>query len=131
MDDLLNESPDHVVVRELSDIDELLLEKAESNIGISNHDMLKLYVPTYEDCLRALAEHCRSIESSDSATFYMKCQIDHARLLDISRGYEAVLADSLNWYLRQLGTRGDALPLGERIRLPQMDSGLEGLGIKE
>jgi hypothetical protein len=61
----------------------------------------------------------------------MKCQIDHARLLDISRGYEAVLADSLNWYLRQLGTRGDALPLGERIRLPQMDSGLEGLGIKE
>jgi hypothetical protein len=131
VDDLLNESPDHVVVRELSDLDELLLEKAESNIGISNHDMLKLYVSTYEDCLRALAEHRRSIESSDSATFYMKCNIDHARLLDISRAYEGVLADSLNWYRRQLGTRGDALPLGERIRLPQMDSGLEGLGIEE
>jgi hypothetical protein len=131
VDDLLGESPDHVVVRELTDLDELLLEKAESNIGISNHDMLKLYVESYEDCLRALAAHRLSIENSDSASFYMKCQIDHARLLDISRAYEAVLTDSLNWYRRQLGTGGDALPLGERIRLPRMESGLEGLGIKE
>ncbi|MEX2580708.1 MAG: serine protease [Verrucomicrobiales bacterium] len=131
VNDLLKESPDHIVVRELRELDKLLTEKGKSNIGVSNHDMLKLYVASYGKCLREISNHRIAIENSDAATFFMKCQIDHARLLPISRAYELVLDDSLEWYNRQLGTRGDALPLGERIRLPRMESGLEALGIKE
>jgi len=131
VNDLLKESPDHIVVRELRQLDKLLTEKGKSNIGVSNHDMLKLYVASYGKCLREIRNHRIAIENSDAATFFMKCQIDRARLLPISRAYEVVLDDSLEWYNRQLGTRGDALPLGERIRLPRMESGLEALGIKE
>lgn len=131
VDDLLSESSDHVVVKELTALDEFLSTKAESNIGISNHEVLKRYRETYSRAVAAVSDHRQAIENSNSVTFFMKCSLERSKVLKISTVYEAVLMNSEAWYARQLGTSGDAIPLGDRIRLPRMESGLEGLGIQK
>jgi len=128
---LLKESADHVVVKELLVLHDYLSEKAESNIGISNNEMLKRYLITFRRCVDAVSAHRQAIENSQSATFYMKCSLENSCLLDISQAYEVELRDAMAWYDRQMGTGGDALSLGKRIRLPTMDSGLAGLGIQK
>ena len=129
VDDLLQESSDHPVVKELTYLDQFLSAKAKSNIGISNQDMLKRYVEAYKKCLPYISSLRAGIENSNSATFFMKCSLKQNRMLEISKAYEALSARSLNWYSAQQGTRGEALPLAQRFRLPEFRSGLEGLGI--
>ncbi len=131
VDDLLSESSDNVVVKELTALDEFLSTKAKSNIGISNHEVLKRYLETYSRAVAAVSDHRQAIENSNSVTFFMKCGLERSKVLKISTVYEAVLMNSKAWYARQLGTSGDAIPLGDRIRLPRMESGLEGLGIQK
>lgn len=131
VDDLLSESSDHVVVKELTALDEFLSTKAKSNIGISNHEVLKRYLVTYSRAVEAVSAHRQAIEDSNTVTFFMKCSLERSKVLKISTVYEAVLMNSKAWYARQLGTSGDAIPLGDRIRLPRMESGLEGLGIQK
>lgn len=71
-----------------------------------------------------------NIENSNSMTYFMKCNLKNSRMLEICRAYEALSARCLQWYSKQRGTGGQALPLAKRLRLPEMRSGLEGLGIK-
>lgn len=131
VDDLLQESSDHPVVTELVKLDRVLSSRAESNIGMNNQDMLKLYVATHSRCLGYIASLRKSLENSQNMTFYMRCIFDQSRMLEVAKAYENLSARSLQWYSRQQGTGGQALPLEKRFRLPQMRSGLEGLGIKE
>ncbi len=119
------------MVRELTALDQFLVAKAKSNIGISNHEVLKRYLETYSRSLTAVSEHQKAIENSDSVTFFMRRNLNRLKILQISTAYEGVLLASQAWYARQLRTSGNAIPLGDRIRLPRIESGLEGLGIQK
>lgn len=131
VDDLLRQSPNHPVVLELVALDKYLTSRANSNIGTSNQDILRRYVATYRKCLDYISGMRRGIENSTSLTFYMKCNLKRSRIIDIARAYENLSNNCLSWYARQAGTGGEALPLGGRIRLPQLQSGLAGLGLKD
>ncbi len=130
VNDLLQESSDHPVVDELVRLDRYLSSRAESNIGINNQDMLKSYVACYGKCLEHIISLRRGLENSQNVTFFMKCNLTQSRMLEISKAYEALSARCLQWYVKQRGTGGQALPLAQRFRLPALRSGLEGLGIK-
>jgi S1-C subfamily serine protease len=128
--DLLQESADHPVVNELVRLDQYLSSRAESNIGMNNQDMLKSYVACYGKCLEHITSLRRGLENSQNMTFFMKCRMTQSRMLEISKAYETLSARCLQWYVKQKGTSGQALPLAKRYRLPELRSGLEGLGIK-
>ena len=51
-------------------------------------------------------------------------------MLEISRAYESLTARYLQWCATQRGTSGQALQLN-MFKLPTLESGLKGLGIKE
>ena len=60
----------------------------------------------------------------------MKCNLQESRMLEISRAYESLTARYLQWCATQRGTSGQALQL-DLFKLPTLESGLKGLGIKE
>ena len=129
--DLLAESADHPVVRELMLLDRFLTAKSRSKIAMNNQVMLKRYVETYRICCNHASAQRKALENSTAATFFMKCHMKRSHIIDVCRAYEALSARSLDWYVKQLGTGGQSLPLDQRYRLPSMRSGLKGLGIQE
>ena len=131
VNDLLQESSNHPVVTELVYLDRFLSSKAESNIGISNQDMLKRYISCYKECIEHISSIRRGVENSSRFTYFMKCQLKRSRLLEVASAYEGLSFRCLEWYVTQTGTGGQALPLAKRLRLPEMRSGLDGLGIKD
>ena len=131
VNDLLQESSNHPVVAELVYLDRFLSSKAESNIGISNQDMLKRYISCYKECLEHISSIRRGVENSSRFTYFVKCNLKASRMLEVASAYEGLSFRCLEWYVTQTGTGGQALPLAERLRLPEMRSGLDGLGIKD
>lgn len=130
VDDLLTESSDHPVVVELLKLDRYLSKRAESNIGMNNGDLMKLYVRTYRKCLLHISRIRKGVENSNSANFYVKCEINRSRMLDVSKAYEKSCTRTLIWYQKQLGVGGTPMPLAKDLRLPSFRSGLKGLGLK-
>jgi hypothetical protein len=108
-----------------------LEKRGESNIGISNQDMLKIYIESYQRCLANIQKQRRDSVRLEALTFYMKCILKNTRALDICIAYENATAKSIGWYTLQRGTGGQALPLSKRLRLPSFSSGLSALGIGE
>ena len=52
------------------------------------------------------------------------------KLIEVCQAYEIWIAKSLSWFERQLGTSGDAMPVGHP-GLPSINRGLDALGIKQ
>ena len=99
---------------------------------MSNQDMLKIYISTYRSCLNHIGQQRRSIEGAlYTKSFFLKCHIKNTYILEISDLYEKALRKNLTWYANQRGTRGVALPVAKRIRLPHWESGISGLGIQK
>jgi len=130
--DLIEESPDHPIVKELTELHERLKQKAKSNVGISNQDMFKAYISSYGRCLTEAAKLRSSVVESQLPTFYMECRFKNSRIIEIAQAYEAVLKHSIAWYEEQSGTRAEVWPIDKRIRLPVFRTGIDGsVQIKE
>lgn len=125
--DLIDESPDHPIVKELTELHERLQQKAKSNVGISNQDMFKAYISSYSFCLSEAAKLRGRVVESQLPTFYMECRFKNSRIIEIAQTYEDVLEQSIKWYGEQSGTRADVWPIDKRIRLPLFRSGIDGL----
>jgi hypothetical protein len=129
--DLLAESPNHPVVKELLRLDKVLRSKSSGNISISSMEMMGLYQNSLQTCLGYIASERLGIETTQSATFFMKCQLKRSRVLEICKAYESLCERSVEWFAAQQGTRGKAVSLDSKLRLPPLASGLKGLGLKE
>lgn len=129
--DICTESRNNPVLSELVALSTWLEKRGESNIGISNQDMLKIYIESYQRCLANIQKQRRDSVRLEALTFYMKCILKNTRALDICIAYENATAKSIGWYTLQRGTGGQALPLSKRLRLPSFSSGLSALGIGE
>ena len=130
VDDLLNSNPNHIVVKRLRVLDKKLSFRKDSNIKRANQDTFSLYRNTYSSCLRDI-QHTRS-QIERSATYksaFFKYTLQKTELIAICEAYEKGVYRTLSWFKRQMGTKGDAIPLGSRPRLPDIKSGLAGLGI--
>lgn len=132
VDDLLESNPDHIVVRRLISLDKKLSFRKDSNIKRANQDTFRLYRNTYTACIKDVMNTRRQIESSASyKSSYFKYSMKNTKLIPICKAYEKGLSRTLSWFKKQMGTKGDAIPLGSRPRLPDINSGLEGLGIQK
>jgi hypothetical protein len=129
VEDILIESSTNPVLKELVGLSAWLQKRGESNIGMSNQDMLKVYIPSYERCLAHIQRQRAEFIRPQELTFFMKCNLKNTRALDISLAYEKATANSIQWFSMQRGTRGQALPLGQRLRLPSFTDGLSALGL--
>lgn len=129
--DILAESPGHPVVKELVALDKWLQSKSSGKIGISNQDMLKRYIPAYRRCLGEMQKYRRQVEAGNSLSFYSTCSLKNTRALDIALAYEKAMIRAVGWFAAQTGSRGKAMPLAQRYRLPSFKSGLNGLGLQE
>lgn len=128
--DVLAESKGHAVIRELSSLDRWLKEHAGSNIGISNQDMLKRYIPVYRRCLGFISRQSSESRSAGDFSFYTQCSLRNTRSVEICAAYQRSMRRTIDWYVAQRGTRGKALPVAARYRLPSFKSGLRGLGLQ-
>ncbi|MDB6078680.1 MAG: Trypsin-like peptidase protein [Akkermansiaceae bacterium] len=128
--DLLAESANHPVVRELLRLDKVLRAKGGA-IAISNAEMLKLYENSLRVCLSSISSERIAMETTQSATFFMKCNLKRSRVIDICKAYENLCARSVDWFVQQQGSGGKALAIDSHVRLPPLRSGLKGLGLKE
>lgn len=128
--DIVNESQGHPVIQELAKLDRWLNSCAASNIGISNQDMLKQYTKSYRRCLALISRQRQTVQARASLSFYTRCLLANTRSLEILARYESAMRKSIGWYERQQGTSGDALPLAKRFRLPPIQAGLAGLGLR-
>ena len=129
VEDILIESSKNPVLKELVGLSAWLEKRGESKIGISNQDMLKVYIPSYERCLAHIQRQRKEFIRPQELTFFMKCKLKNTRALDISLAYEKATANSIQWLSMQRGARGQALPLGQRLRLPSFTDGLSALGL--
>jgi hypothetical protein len=129
--EIFDESLENPVLTELVALSEWLSKRGESKIGISNQDMLKVYIQSYQRCLSHIQRQRMQTVKPEELTFYMKCILKNTRALDICIAYENATARSIEWYTRQKGTRGQALPLTQRLRLPTFTDGISALGLGE
>ncbi|GAA5497439.1 hypothetical protein Rhal01_03635 [Rubritalea halochordaticola] len=128
--DLLAESPDHYIVKRLLKLDKEIRE-GNRGVRISNMDLLKLYSSAYRDCLAYTQRQTRAIKDRMyTRSYFFECSVKNTFMLEISRAYENGIARSIQWYRKQGGLSKKAIPLTERVRLPRLDSGLQGLGIQ-
>lgn len=127
--DLLQESADHPVVKELTRLDRELRAKGGA-ISISNVEMLRIYEASFSRCLGYIAGQRNALETTRAATFFMKCQIKRSRIVEVCKAYEAMTQRTLLWYQAQQGTGGKGLSIDRRARLPSMSTGVKGLGIR-
>lgn len=126
--DILQESSRSPVIKELIALDRELGKYADSNIGISNQDMLKKYIQTYSRCLGLLQRQRRTVDTRN-LTYFMQCNLKNTYALEICVAYEKSIAKTINWCRKQRGIGGKAIPFAKRWRLPKYQSGLNGLGI--
>ncbi len=131
VDDLLRESPNHYIVRRLVALDKLL-KKRKGKLKMSNQDLFKLYLPAYTDCLAHAKRQRGAIELYlRNNSFYFQCLLKNTYALEINRAYEGAIGRSIGWYHKQRGVKGKSIAIGERVRLPRLSSGLEGLGLQK
>lgn len=125
--DLLRESPEHPIVEKLLELNEALILKAQSNIGISNQDMFKRYIDSYEWCISYAGKFRKQVAGKEMPTYYMKCNFENSRIVEIGQAYEQVLQKSLMFYEDQSSTKAETWAVSERIRLPAFRSGFNAL----
>jgi hypothetical protein len=128
---IFKESGNNPILHQLVDLSNFLKKRSESNVGISNKDMLKIYISSYEECLKLIRSQREKSLVTKDLTFYMKCILKNTRALDICLAYEDAIEKSIDGYDRMRGIGGGALPLANRFRLPSYSSGLSSLGIGE
>lgn len=127
--ELLESHSDHYIVKSLESLD-AKLRRDGSNLGMSNHDVWKAYRTAYRGGLKYSARLRSEISNTShhrSKTF--RDQLEKLELLEVCQAYERWIAKSLSWFERQLGTSGDALPLGQP-GLPSIQDSLAALAIK-
>ena len=129
--DIFSESGDNPILHELVNLSNWLKRKSESNIGISNQDMLKQYIKSFEYCYEQVASQRENLKFPKDLTFFMKCRVKNTRAQDICHAYQQGLLKAIDGYHRLRGTGGKALPLANRFRLPSYTDGLSALGIGE
>jgi hypothetical protein len=129
--DLLKSNSNHIVVNRLIALDKKLSFREGSNIKRANQDTFRLYRDTYRKCLEDITRARKQYERSDPyASAYFKYSLQNTKLIPICKAYENGVYRTLAWFKKQMGTKGRAIPLGSRPRLPDINSGLAGLGIQ-
>lgn len=131
VEDIFTESRNNPVLKELVGLSTWLAKRGESNIGMSNQDMLKVYIPSYQKCLALIQQQRKEFARPEELTFYTKCHLKNTRALDICLAYEKATSKSIQWFSMQRGTGGQALPLSQRLRLPSFTDGTSALGLRE
>tara|TARA_B100000927_G_scaffold282241_1_gene268651 strand:- start:233 stop:1480 length:1248 start_codon:yes stop_codon:yes gene_type:complete len=125
--DLMRESPEHPIVNELLELHEGLQQKEQSNIGISTQDMFKRYISSYTWCIGYARKFRKQVAEGEMPTYYMKCNFENSRIIEIGQAYERVLEKALEFYMDQSSTKAETWALSERIRLPTFRSGFDAL----
>lgn len=131
VENICKESCENPVLHQLVNLSNWLNKHSKSNIGISNKDMLKIYISTYTECLKLIRIQREKYSKIKNITYYMKCKLKNTRAMDICLAYEDAIEKSIDGYDRMRGIGGGALPLANRFRLPSYSSGLSALGIGE
>jgi len=125
--DLMRESPEHPIVIELLELNEGLQQKAQSNIGISTQDMFKRYIESYEWCINYARRFRKQVAGAEMPTYFMKCNFQNSRIVEIGQAYERVLEKAIKFYDDQSSTRAETWAVSKRIRLPTFRSGFDAL----
>ena len=131
VDELLDMNPDHYIVKRLLSLNKKISRNG-SKIGLSHASLFKIFISEYSDCLRYITKgRLKLNEGIGRRSYYFRCSLVNTKLIPICQAYQKGIDRSLTWYRKQGGTSAKSLPLGRRIRLPDIDSGLYGLGLQK
>ena len=89
--------------------------------------MFKRYIESYEWCINYARRFRKQVAGAEMPTYFMKCNFQNSRIVEIGQAYERVLEKAIKFYDDQSSTRAETWAVSKRIRLPTFRSGFDAL----